>query len=331
MISTFYDPFGVLNNDDYVELMKNFKNMQKIDISTNETEQCKQCGAILRRSINNINNFCIICGITTEDITDEDIDINEIMNNKLRIVGSNSNQFQADMYRSDSVNNNILHKKQILNEYKEYRRRFIEKGERAFPLNVCELATVFYNKIQQQCVKRNQNKKSIMAACLWQACLCIDFAPSKIEISKFMQLSHKGIAKGNNFIRTMVSDGQLDIDPNKNTIYPEIKTLFIQLEYIGDHYKKLHDIINNIIHIAIDNSIGINSLTRSKVIGTTYIVLRRSKHWNIIDNVPANTKEFCKNKIRKNTIDRFINEISSYHSFFKDYYTSAGLIDTLEY
>lgn len=327
----FSDPFGVLDGDDYEVLMKNFKDMQQPDIQRIDAEYCKQCGSTLQRTINNMNNLCIICGFTSDEILEEEIDVNEIMSNKLRIVGYNSSHFQPDLYRSDNVNNNILQKKQILSEYKEYRQKFIDKGKRVFPLNACELATLFYNKIQQQHVKRNQNKKTIMAACLYHACVLIDFVPSKSEIAKFMQLKNRGIAKGNNIIRTMVSNNQLDIDPNKDITYPEIKTLFIQLGYTGDQFTKLHDIIYHVIQIAIENYIGIHSLIRSKVIGTTYIVLRRSKHWNIIPNIPANTKEFCKDKIRKNTIDRFITELSAYHSYFKDYYKSVNLIDTLEY
>jgi predicted nucleic acid-binding Zn-ribbon protein len=330
MISSIHDPFGILTDINYYELLEDFRSMQfETEIPPSVSNFCTQCGSILHRSINNITNTCSTCGCTTDEISEEAIDVNDIMNNKIRIVGYNSNQFQPNLYRSDNGNICMLQKKQILGEYKEYRQKFIELGERAFPLNACELATELYNKIQQHCVKRSQNKKAIMAACLWQACLTIDFAPSKIEIARFMQLPHKGIARGNNFIRSLVSEGQLDIDPNIDTIYPEIRTLFLQMSYIGDQYKKLHDIIHDLIQLSIEKSIGINSLSRSKVIGSTYIVLRRSKHWDIITNVPNSTKDFCRNKIRKNTIDRFITEINAYHSYFKEYYTSVNLIDTM--
>jgi hypothetical protein len=320
------DPFGILTDVDYNDLMNEFQNIcSTSEINTHDTEICNYCGNSLQRSINNISNTCATCGIVTDEVSEDMVNVAEMTNNKLRIVGFNSNHFQPDLYRSDNGNISLLQKKQIFTEYKDYRQRFIESGGRPFPLTACEIATEFYNMIQQKCVKRSQNKKAIMAACLWQACLLIDFAPSKIEISKFMQLPHKGIARGNNFIRTLVSNNQLDINPNTNPIYPEIRTLFIQLEYIGDKYKVLHDIIYNIIQIANNNSIGINSLPRSKVIGTTFIVLKRCRDTTLIANPPVDTKDFCKNKIRKNTIDRFINEINAYHSYFKDYYESVGL------
>lgn len=320
------DPFGLLDNIDYNELISELQNASiSSNINQNDTDTCTQCGSILQRGINNISNMCEKCGIVTDEVSEEIINVSELTNNKLRIVGYNSNHFQPDLYRSDNGNTCMIQKKQIMSEYRDYRQKYIESGGRPFPLTACEIATDYYNMIQQQCVKRSQNKKAIMAACLWQACLLIDFAPSKIEISKFMQLPHKGIARGNNFIRTLVSNNKLNIDPNTNPIYPEIRTLFLQLEYTDVKYKDLHDIIYNMIQIATDNSIGINSLPRSKVIGTSYIVLKRCTDKSLVPNPPTDTKEFCKNKIRKNTIDRYINEINSYHSYFKEYYESVGL------
>jgi hypothetical protein len=320
------DPFGILDNIDCNELLDELQNINTTkEINQCETDICNQCGNILQREINNISNTCSKCGIISEEVADELLNISELTNSKLRIVGYNCNQFQPDLYRSDNGNVSIMQKKQIMAEYKDYRQKYIDAGGRPFPLTACEIATDYYNMIQQQCVKRSQNKKAIMAACLWQACLLIDFAPSKIEISKFMQLPHKGIARGNNFIRALVSNNKLNIDPNTNPIYPEIKTLFLQLDYTDNKYKELHDIVYNIIQIATENSIGINSLTRSKVIGTTYIVLKRCTDKSLVPNPPIDTKDFCKNKIRKNTIDRFINEINSYHSYFKEYYESVGL------
>lgn len=323
------DPFGNLSDDEYESILKEIKTItiqkeikQTIDI-------CKNCNNLLYLTLNNIKNICNNCGVISEETIDVSLNNNEITNNKIRIVGYNSNHFQPDLYRSDNSNVLLAQKKQIFNEYKYYRQKHIELGERAFPINACEIAAEYYNKIQQQCVKRSQNKKSIMAACLWQACLSINFAPSKIEIARFMQLSHKGIAKGNNFIRTLVSNKQLDIDPNINPIYPEIYTLFLQLSYIDEKYKIFHKIIFEVIELANKNSIGINSLLKTKVIGTTYIVLKRCRDKSLIKNPPLNTKEFCKDKIRKNTIDKFINEINSYNSYFKELYISYNLYSEL--
>jgi hypothetical protein len=321
------DPFGVLTNIDYQELLNTFKSKCQINTIGEERDIdiCTFCGNVLERDINNIKSTCKRCGIISDEVEDV-INTSEINSNKLRIVGYNSNHFQPDLYRSDTGNLNMLQYKQILNEYKDYRSRFIEMKGRAFPINACIIATDFYNKIQRQCVKRSQNKKAIMAACLWQACLLVNFAPSKAEVSKFMQLPHKGIARGNNFIISLVSDNKLELDTNKNPLYPEIITLFVQLGYTDKKYEVLHKHVENIIDIANKNFIGMNSLPRSKVIGTTYIVLKRCQDTSLVPEPPIDTKTFCKNKIRKNTIDKFIKELTDYHSYFIDYYKQAGLL-----
>lgn len=323
------DPFGILTDIDCSKIVDELKNHLFLYNPSEEIQRdinrCKDCEIPLERDISNLKNICKKCGFISEEI-DDDLNTSDMNTNKIRIVGHNSNHYQPDLYRSDNGNLNMLQKKQIFNEYKDYRQRFIEMGERAFPLNACELATEFYNKIQQQCVKRSQNKKAIMAACLWQACLLIDFAPSKSEVSRFMQLPHKGIARGNNFIMTLVSDDKLDLNPNINPLYPEIRTLFIQLGYTDSKYEVLHEHVKNIIEIANKNFIGVNSLPRSKVIGTTYIVLKRCQDKDLVPNPPTDTKNFCKNKIRKNTIDKFIKEINDYHSYFVEYYKQAGFI-----
>lgn len=347
------DLFGILEDVDYRILINDFNNLcnQNTEENLQDVDKCKCCGNILQRNINNINNTCDNCGIVSDEIPDEVVDTSTLTNHKLRIVGRNSNQFQPDLYKSDNGNINALQKKQILNEYIDYRQRFIEMGGRAFPLNACTLATDLYNKIQQQCVKRSQNKKVIMAACLWHACLIISFAPSKTEIAKLMQLSNKGIAKGTNFIRAKVSEKKLDLNPNTNPIYPEIRTLFLQLNYVDEKYIPLHHIVWKLINISIENSICINSLPKSKVIAFTFVLLKRCienenkvkkidddsyielnlTYKDLIQNSPIDAKEFCKGKIRKNTIDRIINELKTYHSYFKNFYERVGLHSGLEY
>ena len=118
---------------------------------------------------------------------------------------------------SSTGNTAATQKKQIYEEYCACRALFIEAGGRALPLDACKLAADFYNEVQRQCVKRSQNKKAIMAACFYHACLEIGFSPSKSEIAAFMQLPNKGIARGANFVRSLVADGKMDVDIDVDT------------------------------------------------------------------------------------------------------------------
>ena len=40
---------------------------------------------------------------------------------------------------------------------------------------------------------------------------------------------------------------------------------------------------------------------------------------------PMKLQEFCQDRIRKNTVDRFTQELAAYPSFFEGCYTRAGL------
>jgi transcription initiation factor TFIIIB Brf1 subunit/transcription initiation factor TFIIB len=293
-----------------------------------ERDVCAQCGGPMHRGASNLEYVCADCGLIIEGDTaePEDDDAPRAAPNaaRLRIVGPNSNQLQPDLYRSGSGNTAVTQKKQIFEEYKAYRSLFIEAGSRAFPLNACELAADYYNAVQQKYVKRSQNKKAIMAACLWRACLQVDFAPSKADVAAFMQLQTKGIARGDNFIRGLVADGNMDLEINADPSRPEITTLFALLGYEGARFADLQDAVYEIVQTAIRNNIGTNSILRSKVAGATYAVLRRCKNRELIPR-PMSMQEFCAKRIRKNTVERFLREVDDYHSYFKEIYEKAGL------
>lgn len=289
---------------------------------------CAQCGGQMRRGTNNLEYLCDECGLVVEGDTaepEEDEAPRPAPNAaRLRIVGPNSNQLQPDLYRSGSGNTAAAQKKQILEEYKVYRQLYVEAGGRAFPLNALETAAEFYNAVQKQYVKRSQNKKSIMAACLWRACLQIGYAPSKAEVAAFMQLPNKGIARGDNFVRGLVADGKMDLEINADPSRPEITTLFALLSFDGDQYAGLREAVYDVVQTAIKNNIGTNSILRSKVAGATYIVLRRCKDRELIPK-PLSMQEFCAKRIRKNTVERFTRELDDYHSYFEECYRKAGL------
>lgn len=290
---------------------------------------CGQCDGQMRRGANDLEYVCDGCGLVVEGDTaepEEDEAPRSAPNTaRLRIVGPGSNQLQPDLYRSGSGNTAATQKKQIYEEYKVYRQMYIEAGGRAFPLNACATAAEYYNGVQRLCVKRSQNKKAIMAACFWQACLQIEFAPSKADIAAFMQLPSKGIARGDNFVRSLVADGKMDIiDINADPCRPEISTLFIQLDYDGDRFAPLRDAVYDVVQTAIRNNIGTSSILRSKVAGATFTVLSRCKNRTLVPKMMS-LQEFCHGRIRKNTVERFTRQLDAYHSYFEECYSKADL------
>jgi len=279
------------------------------------------------RGTNNLEHTCTSCGYVVEsDSAEPDIDGGERKapnTARLRIVGINSNQLQPDLYRS-CVSSPETQKKQIYEEYCQYRDGYIARGGRALPLDACRRASDYYNEVQQLYVKRSQNKKSIMAACYYHTCLELKFAPSTAEVADFMQLPHRGIARGINFIRSLVADGKMNINIHIDPCEPEIITLFAHLELDDVKYDHLRDAVYDIVQTSIKNSIGTRSILRSKVAGATFVVIQRCAGLDIIPK-QIDIKEFCHGRIRKNTVERFISQLNDYHSYFEQCYIAASI------
>jgi transcription initiation factor TFIIIB Brf1 subunit/transcription initiation factor TFIIB len=322
------DPFGLLAGIDLAELSawSEPKSPMVQHPEKNVASSCTLCGSVMCRTTSDLEYVCADCGRVVEGDSvepEDDAPRQETVTARLRIVGPNGNQLQPDLYRSGSANSAVTQKKQIYEEYCAYRAFYIEAGGRAFPLDICKLASEFYNDVQRQCVKRSQNKKSIMAACFYHACLERNFSPSKAEIAAFMQLPTKGIARGSNFVRSLVADGKMDVDIDADPCKPEINTLFAQLGLESDAYDQLREVVYEIVQIAIKNNIGTSSILRSKVAGATFVVLRRCRDRSLI--LPIGLQKFCQDRIRKNTVERFTRQLDAYHSYFEPCYIKAGL------
>ena len=331
VFDTVYDTCGEYTTSDTVSKSSDNVSKSSLHVSSNCMTTCT-CGELLTKDTTKY--ICKQCGLVKEyesvDSEYEDIQKEPSTTGRLRVVGQCANYFQSDLYRSNSGITPAMQTTQILDEFIIARDRYIESGGKAFPKSACKTAAGMYNTIQQHYVKRNQNKKVIMAECLHRACIQDNFVPPKATIAGLMGLKTKGIAKGNNFLRAFVADGKIDIDMNTSTVIPEIETLFMQLNYTdpdrenNHEYKFLKDAIEKIVQTAERESIGTKSIIRSKVAGATFEVLRRCKDKNLISKV-LTIQEFCFDIIRKNTIERFVKELYQYHPTFEPIYAEFGL------
>lgn len=331
------DPYGLLK-DMPISLEDVTSQLQglRLDILPEELrplpavgdEACALCwSGLLRRGTSGIDYVCDGCGLVVEgDPTEPDDDeAPRAAPNvaRLRIVGAGSSQLQPDLYRSGPGNTAAVQRKQIYEEYCAYRAMHIERGRRAFPLDACSRAADMYNDgVQRTCVKRSQNKKSIMAACLYRACIKIGFSPQKSEIAEFMQLQSKGIARGDNVVRSLIADGKMADDSDEDDCRPAIRTLFAQLGLESEKFNDLRAAVYEIVQTAIAANIGVSSLLHSKVAAATFVALSRSQG----SPTRQSLQDFCQRaSIRKNTVERMLKQIESYHSHFVDCYTRTNL------
>ena len=285
----------------------------------------------MQRGLNDMSHTCDQCGLMVEgDAAEPDDEAPRPPPNaaRLRIVGPNSNQLQPDLYRCSAGSTPVTQRRQILEEYRDYRQRYIEAGGKAFPLDACALAADHYNQVQQICVKRSQNKKYIMAGCFYIACFELGFAPNAVEVAEFIQLPSKGFAKGLNFLRSISADGQfpgVDLDVARDE--PEITTLFANLGLEGDRTAPLRAAVLDVVQTAIRENIATGSFLRSKVAGATWVVLQRCRDRRLLPGgEPPSAQQFAAAKVRRNTANKVVAQLEAYHSYFEPCYARAGLV-----
>ena len=285
---------------------------------------CDGCGDEMLYNEGKSKYSCRACGIENfgEHIPDEHITMNSP--GQFKIIGENSQQLQPYFYRNEK--SAIQVKKSIFEEYNKLLELYKEKvGKSAFPLNAITKATEYYYEFKKFEVRRTKHKRWVMAKCLQIACNEIKYAPCKTDLIDMFELPNLGLSPGMNLLLNAASAGALSFPVNFDPREAEIFTLF---KHIGEliteeEHEKYMDVVLKIINHATDMKIGSASLVRSKVVGTTYVVLSRRINPEITITINA----LCKfGGIRKNTVDRFIRELTNYHSSqFKQFYEAAGL------
>jgi rRNA maturation endonuclease Nob1 len=289
-------------------------------------EICTSCGGKLHKVISNLEYICDACGFVVEGdtsvITTDDVNPTQTCG-RIRIVGANSSYLQSGLYRDNGGITAEMQKKQLYEELLSYNADYVAKGGRAIPRIACLHTAEMYNEIQRICVKRSQNKRSILAAYLRIACYKLNIAVQNSEIAKFMKLQSLGISKGQNFINSMAADGKIEVNVNIDTKTAEISSMFEMLELTGEKYDHLREAVLEMVNTAIKLNIGTSSIMRSKVAGSVFEIINRSH----ILKQKITIQEFCHdcNGIRKNTVERFTLELKNYHSKFISIYEKYKL------
>jgi len=328
------DPFGLLDNA--ILTSDDQQSTSKIKDSQTDEVICDlcSCGGALKSYTNGYKKICDDCGLVSD--TDgqlfDGLELDNQVVTCLRIVGPGSSQLQSDLYKSGTANTSNQ-KARVFEDLQRLKSRYASDKGKNFPTDVLKLTAEYYHDVQKECVKRNNNKKCILAACLRIACWNKDFAPSNIEIAEFMGLDRKGFAKGEKFILTLVAAGRMDININSDPTIPTITTIFAIIGLIGVEYDELKQASFCIVDVALDNNIGTSSVIRSKVAGAIYDVILRSQKsekFKKLFRTPIGNREFYSSgMVKKNTVDKFLTELFDYHSYFVNVYKKYGLIDIL--
>lgn len=241
---------------------------------------------------------------------------------RLRIVGPEAGWFQPDMDRTNPGESSEQQKKGTYAELLRFNKEYESRGGNPFPRDVLQDVAENYYVIQQDSVKRSMMKKGIYAALVFHSCISRGFTRTRAEAAEFAKLPNHGIARGDDFLRSIHEDKGLDIDMNEDRLQPHIVTIFALLDLSDERYEPLRAAVAAIVEIAHADKIGFRSVMRSKVTAATAEVLRRKG----MDITAVDVSAKC--KIRIHTIRRFLDELADYHSHFEEAYRAHGLDDS---
>jgi transcription initiation factor TFIIIB Brf1 subunit/transcription initiation factor TFIIB len=240
------------------------------------------------------------------------------MRGRLRVVGPEASWFQPDMDRSNPVEGREIQKRAVYTELQRLNRDFEGRGGKPFPLDVLQAVARHYNVVQARCVKRSQQKRKILSALLYHLCIKNGFHRSEKDAADFAQLSTKGIAGGDDFLREAGFAGQ-DLDLDKNPTHPLIRTAMSLLDLYVDDHPAVAAATAAIVGVAEEQMLSSDTVKQSKVNAALYEVLRRS-------GVTVRLAEFAeKCETRSATLKKFLNVLADYHSFFEKLYEKHGL------
>ncbi len=311
---------------------------------------CAACGAALQRGL--VDSSCVGCGLVSAgdpSAADDGDDLaprEAAVTSRLRVVGPNSGYYQPDLDRSSGGDSAPAARRRIHEELLAYRASAIKRGAKVPPIDACSLATDMYLEIQQQVTKRKNNKQAILAACLRLACGQIGYVPETAELAGMLQLRSRGIARGDNFIRTMEADGLIEADVNQDMCAPQVSTAFCKLGLVGAEYAALRAAAVALVTRAADVGVGVSSTMRSRAHGAAFVVLNRAfksarpaaastagapSARQATAAVDVFAKELtlaefvARCDIRKTTLERYIGPLATHHSRFADIYAAAML------
>jgi hypothetical protein len=293
---------------------------------------CPLCFGALQRGLT-AESVCLECGYvrrgdTTEGADDDDeADRRPAVTGRLRLVGANSGLYAPDLCRSSVINQAEVQKKQVLDDFRNYCRRYSDRGGRSFPEQAFEIATERYSELQKNGkVMRSQIKRVVMAELLREACIRIGFSPRQGEVAAMMELPHQGTSRGGNIIRKMVADGKMteaagQTDGSAQQVIAEIQMFFAYLNVSDADAKVLMPAAKSIVDMTDSLNICTQSKLRSRAAGAVFITLGRRPGAEAMG-----LTEFCdRGRIRKNTVDKVVDDINRYHTLFVPVYAAAGL------
>ncbi|QGV56870.1 C315R protein [African swine fever virus] len=305
-------------------LLKEIEKLSQPSLQKENNDVCDLCFMQMKK-ISNYQLLCEECG-QLKDWFEPEYNEKFTIYSRLKIVGANSSYHQRDLDKANSSDYSSLQFHHILEELKSLNVKYMDAGQKPFPIQVLKETAHSYNQVQQHRVIRSITKLQILASILRSICLKLNIACTVADAARFTQLNTKGISRGMDLLRSLFVDNKitLNVDLNPidsfiNSTYSALQIKQIHQELQEENVYNLKEIVKSFILYADEKNIGVDLNRRTVVIATMYNVLRRAYYPIEIDTVVYQCK------IRKNTITRALKMYEDYYSHFKSLYEQYHL------
>ena len=274
---------------------------------------------------------CPSCGALIEYNYDIDIKKTKTVTSRIRVSGPNAHEYQTEIDKYNTAADST-EKKTIFLELVRYNEEAVQNGKRSIPLEVLRRVSDEYMAVQRLDVKRANFKKQIIVELIADSSAKVSgVVRSTKELSEWIQLSKHSTARGRDYLTTLsedVKDTLIDYNGHDNHREAHISTALRYFSVDPNDQGWVRAAVNEILAVADQNSLGINSTIKSKIIAAMYVILWRKKYKGV-DKLTtfAQTKSTPENYVPKpNTLKKFVLELGKYHdTFFKSIYAKYGL------
>ena len=294
---------------------------RNIDFTTNNrSTQCISCNKPLYVSSNML--ICKSCGIelpNASNATEDEYSTAAIeqcnVNSKgfigIKFTGKGSYRYQKCILKT-CANYKKYRKNNILKDIKNWN---IHSTKQHIPKDVINMANNMFATIKEHehnTVFRKDNKKGVIAACLYYACHLNGISKTPLEMAEFVNIEEKFLSFGDRVLRDLNERGIITITVKINPIADYVDRYLTMLSIDTKYRQFILDIIDRAerarIHILND------SKNISKAVGSIYLLIER------VPELRARiTKELIEEtcRISKTTFMRYYLTLCEFHKHLK--------------
>lgn len=202
-----------------------------------------------------------------------------------------------------------------------------------FPLDLLDDVATQYNTIQnstedvydsegtiiktKKFVRRSNVRDEVLAALIHFECVRRTDVRKKKDIAAFMKLQTNGFSSGENILRNLYAEGKISIDIGDEPVEGFATRYLDCLGIENDNYVNF---VTDIINVAEQKKIGVNSFTSSKVVGTIWILITQLKI-----NISVEQLEQAGDNTKKNTFIKFYKEVAKNNKLFAHVFRKYGV------